>query len=238
MAGISEGNREGARKRSCSESDSDKISGLSFAPASPTNRNPDLDIHPDRINYRSNPNLHSPEDLYIETPVGGGRGTRLQFKRLGGFNIKHDRALKECNTLINDIEKWISDITENDSLCLDTIYEGFLKFKKRIARVSQEALIRLVDRKVVDQLAELQIRIESLRKRAEKQDRRKDQRIRNSDNLMEGTELTSSNDEVFTQSIPIQGIQSLSSGPNFMDDHSSDPPPVWTPLGPNLRVRN
>ncbi len=205
MAGISEGNREGSRKRSCSESDSDKISGLSFGPDSPTNRNPDLDIHPDHINYRSNPNLHSPEDLYIETPVGGGRGTRLQLKRLGGFNIKHERALKECNSLINEVEKWISDTNENDSLCLDTIYEGFLKFKKRIARVSQEALIRLVDRKVVDQLAELQIRIESLRKRAEKQDRRKDQRIRNSDNLIEGTELTSSNDEVFTQSIPIQG---------------------------------
>ena len=236
MAGISEGNRGGSRKRSCSESDSDKISGLSFGPDSPTSRNPDLDIHP--IHYRSNPNLHSPEDLYIETPVGGGRGTRLQLKRLGGFNIKHERALKECNGLIIEVEKWISDTNENDSLCLDTIYEGFLKFKKRIARVSQEALIRLVDRKVVDQLAELQIRIESLRKRAEKQDRRKDQRIRSSDNLIESTELTSSNDEVFTHSIPIQGIQSLSGDPNLMDDHSSDPPPFWNPLGPNLRVRN
>ena len=163
----------------------------------------------------------APKDLYIETPVGG---TRLQIKRLGGFNAKHDRALKECNILINEIENWIADNTENESLCLDTIYEGFLKFKKRIARVSQEALIRLVDRGVVDQLAELQIRIESLRKRAEKENRRKDQPIRKSDNLTESTELTSSNDEVFLHSNPIQGIQSLSGGPNFMDNHSSDPP--------------
>ena len=40
MAGISEGNREGSRKRSCSESDSDKNSGLSFGPQGFIHRNP------------------------------------------------------------------------------------------------------------------------------------------------------------------------------------------------------
>ena len=232
MAGIGEGNRKGSRKRSCSESDSDKISGISFTPDSPTNRNPDLDINPDHSNYRSIPNLHSPEDLYIETPVGGGRGTRLQVKRLGGLNVKYEKALKDCNILITEIEKWILENTENESLCFDSIYEGFLKFKKRIARVSQEALIRLVDRKVVDQLAELQIRIESLRKRAEREDRRKDQRNRNTDRRSEGTELVNSPDEVFIQSHPIQGIQSLPDGSNLMDIHSLDPlpPSQLTPL--------
>ena len=73
MAGIGERNREGNRKRSLSESDSDKISGLSLDPNSPTNQNPDVIISPDNITHCSNPDLFSTEDLYIETPVGGGR---------------------------------------------------------------------------------------------------------------------------------------------------------------------
>ena len=148
------------------------------------------------------------------------------------MNVKYEKALKDCNTLITEIEKWISENTEKESLCLDSIYEGFLKFKKQIARVSQEALIRLVDRRVVDQLAELQIRIESLRKKAEREDRRKDQRNRNTDRHSEGTELFNPPDEVFIQSNPIQGIQSLQDGSNLMDIHSLDPPPLsqLTPL--------
>ena len=145
MAGIGERNREGNRKRSLSESDSDKISGLSLGPNSPTNCNPDLNIEPDCNIYRSNPNLYSPEDLYIETPVGGGKGTRLQLKRSGGLNLKHDKALKDCNNLIKEIEKWIHENSDVESLSLDSVYEIVMKFKKQIARVSQEALIRLVD---------------------------------------------------------------------------------------------
>ena len=88
MAGIGEGNRKGSRKRSCSESDSDKISGISFTPDSPTNRNPDLDIDPDHSNYRSIPNLHSPEDLYIETPVGGVEGYPTPSQEIGWIKRK------------------------------------------------------------------------------------------------------------------------------------------------------
>jgi hypothetical protein len=74
MAGIGEGNREGPRKRSFSESDSEKISGLSLDPNSRTNQNPDADFLSSNSIYCSNPDLYSTEDLYIETPVGGGEG--------------------------------------------------------------------------------------------------------------------------------------------------------------------
>ena len=74
MAGVSERTREGSRKRSLSESDTDKISGLTFGPSSPTNLNPDCNIENDTSFHNSNPELYSPEDLYIETPVGGGEG--------------------------------------------------------------------------------------------------------------------------------------------------------------------
>ena len=173
MAGIGEGNSEGPRKRSFSESDSEKISGLSLGPDSHTNQNPDVDVLSTNTSYCSNPDLYSTEDLYIETPVGGGRGTRLQLKKSDGLNLKHNKAVKDCNVLIKDIEKWITELSQNDSPSLDLIYDGFMKFKKRIARTSQEALIRLVDRRLVDQLASLQIRIESIRKRAERRDRNK-----------------------------------------------------------------
>ena len=64
-----------------------------------------------------------------------------------------------------DFEKWIIDNNERESLCLDSLYEGFMKFKKPIARVLQEALIRLVERQIVNHLAVLQIKIESLKKK-------------------------------------------------------------------------
>ena len=67
-----------------------------------------------------------------------------------------------------EFEKWIIDNYERESLCLDSLYEGFMKFKKPIARVLQEALIRLVERQVVNHLAVLQIKIESLKKKREK----------------------------------------------------------------------
>ena len=67
-----------------------------------------------------------------------------------------------------EFEKWIIDNYERESLCLDSLYEGFMKFKKPIARVLQEALIRLVERQIVNHLAVLQIKIESLKKKREK----------------------------------------------------------------------
>ena len=51
----------------------------------------------------------------------------------------------------------MTDRSEEDSLDIDTVCEAFEKFKRRIATVSSEALMRLVDRSIVDQLTCLQI---------------------------------------------------------------------------------
>ena len=246
MAGIGEGNREGPRKRSFSESDSEKISGLSLDPNSRTNQNPDADFLSTNSIYCSNPDLYSTEDLYIETPVGGGRGTRLQLKKSDQWNLKHDKAVKDCNVLIKDIEKWITELSQYDSPSLDLVYDGFMKFKKRIARTSQEALIRLVDRRIVDHLASLQIRIESIRKRAERRDRNKshpnlvstsdceDNNVLRTTPPIENRDLPipSLPDEVFHQPDPIQGIQSLPDDPNLIEPVYIDNPPLEneTPL--------
>ena len=164
---------------------------------------------------------------------GGGKGTRLQHKRLGGLDKKHEKALRDCNTLIKEIEKWIVENKENDILCIESIHEGSIKFKKRIARVSQEALIRLVDRKVVDHLAYLQIKIESLRKRAEREDKRRSHQSRGSSSINE--EIVGNTDEVFHEMDPIQGIQSLSGDSNIMDRPFTtvESPPLLEPIRTN-----
>jgi len=210
MAGVNCDNREGHRKRPLSESDSDKISELTLAPKSPINQT--LNTNSDHVfdSYHSNPNLNSPEDIYIETPLGMGRCTRLQSRRGGEFNSKHDKALKDCLNLIKEIESWLIDSYEDNILDVDIVNEAGEKFKRRIARVSQEALIRLVDRSIVDQLACLQIRLEQMRKRVKREERRQDKINSGRDNQTESPSHDRDSNVIFTTDLnPPSGITSL-----------------------------
>ena len=170
MSGI-DTSREGIRNRSFSESDSDKISELTFNPGSINHLNPGIGTEDEIPVFQSNPNLSSLNDEYIESPLWSGRGTRLQRRQLPIINDKYEKALKDCNQLIKDIDRWFIVISEEDNSDPDSIYNGIEVFKRRIARSSQEGLIRLVDKTILDQLASRQIKIETLRKRIDKEER-------------------------------------------------------------------
>ena len=232
MAGVNCDSREGHRKRSLSESDSDKISELSLAPKSPINQT--LNTNSDHVfdSYHSNPNLNSPEDIYIETPLGMGRCTRLQSRCGWEFNSKHDKALKDCLNLIKEIESWLIDSYENNSLEVDIVNEVCEKYKRRIARVSQEALIRLVDRSIVGRLACLQIKLEQLRKRVEREERRQDKISTCRDNQTESPSNDRESNVIFATDLnPPTGITSLPI-PSF--EELPPPPPPFSTLSRNF----
>ena len=102
-------------------------------------------------------------------------GTRLQLRKVGGITAKQEKALKECESLIKEIDKWLLEVNAEPIINIDKIYEGAESFKKKVSRVSQEALIRLVDRTIVDKLASRQISVEKIRKKAEREERKQNQ---------------------------------------------------------------
>ena len=142
MAGVNDNSREGSRNRSFSESDSDRISDLTFHPTIINNLNPDIGCEDDSPVFQSNPDLSSLNDDYIESPMWSGRGTRLQRRQAPIINEKYEKALKDCLALTKDINKWFetSDDSEDDNP--DKLYEAIKIYKRRIARASQEGLIR------------------------------------------------------------------------------------------------
>ena len=175
MSGTSGKSREGNRTRSLSESDSERISDASFTPEPPPDHNPGLISNIDSYVRNSNPNLTTNPGVLLETPVGVGMGTRLQLRKVGGITAKQEKALKECESLIKEIDKWLLEVNAEPVINIDKIYEGAESFKKKVSRVSQEALIRLVDRTIVDKLASRQISVEKIRKKAEREERKQNQ---------------------------------------------------------------
>ena len=175
MSGINGKSREGNRIRSLSESDSEQISNASFTPELSSDQDPGLISSIDIYAHNSNPNLTTNPGVLLETPVGVGMGTRFQLRQVGGKTAKQEKALKDCEVLIKEADKWLEDMYAESRLDFDRIYEGAERFKRRIARTSQEALIRLIDRSVVDRLASIQISIEKLRKKAEREDKKQTQ---------------------------------------------------------------
>ena len=169
MAGIGDNSREGSRHRSFSESDSDRISDVTFRPANINNRNPDIGSEDELPVFQSHPNLSSLTDEYIESPLWSGRGTRFQRRQTPLINDKYEKARNDCLSLLKDVDKWFECSSDEP----DKMYEDIEKFKRRIARASQEGLIRLVDKNILDQLASKQIRLESLRKRIDKEERQR-----------------------------------------------------------------
>ena len=102
------------------------------------------------------------------------------------------------------------DSYEDNSLDVDIVNEVCEKYKRRIARVSQEALIRLVDRSIVDQLACLQIKLGQLRKQLEREERRQDKISTCRDNQTESPSHHRDSNVIFTTDVnPPSGITSL-----------------------------
>ena len=223
MAGVNDNSREGSRNRSFSESDSGRISDLTFHPAVIDNLNPDIGSEDDSPVFQSNPNLSSLNDSYIESPMWSGRGTRLQRRQTPIINDKYEKALKDCLALIKDIDKWFETSNESEDEDPDKLYEAIEIFKRRIARATQEGLIRLVDKTVLDQLASKQNRIESLRKRLDREER---QRLNPSISAPTIPIVVNINDEFN----PVRESTSSENPP----DRSSNPNPPIIPIEPEI----
>ena len=223
MAGVNDNSREGSRNRSFSESDSGRISDLTFHPTIIDNLNPDIGCEDDSRVFQSNPDLSSLNDDYIESPMWSGRGTRLQRRQAPIINEKYEKALKDCLALIKDIDKWFETSNESEDEDPDKLYEAIEIFKRRIARATQEGLIRLVDKTVLDQLASKQNRIESLRKRLDREER---QQLNPSISAPTIPIVVNINDEFN----PVRESTSSENPP----DRSSNPNPPIIPIEPEI----
>ena len=103
----------GARKRSMSDSESDRISSAvrllnqgkhcdDPIQSPPISSNVDLDI------TRSNPNISPLGSGLIETPLGVGLGTRFQTCNNPRLLQQQERAEKMCKDLITDLNVWMT----------------------------------------------------------------------------------------------------------------------------------
>ena len=163
----------GTRKRSVSESDTDRISSAvsSLKNKSQPQPNPTLVTDLSFDQYRSNPNISPPGSGYIETPLGLGRSTRLQSRLSFNAVERRERAEKECRNVKIDADQWIILMNTSPPPELNIFMDGYERFKRRIQRASEEAIIRRVSSKLSYQLADLLVKLNLLKKKAERRDR-------------------------------------------------------------------
>ena len=160
--------QQGARKSSSSESDADRIS---TAVLSRNNQNVEFAI-PEGLDVSiSNPNISDQGSGLIDTPTGVGLGTRLRIRQNPEQNERKSRAENSCNNLITDIKNWMELMSASPLPDLLEVNEGYQRFKHRIKRTSQEAILRRVSNSVLCEISGLQIRIKALKTRAERRDR-------------------------------------------------------------------
>ena len=161
----------GTRKRSVSESDvdriSDAVSNLS------TNRSDALGVNiPEGLDVsRSSPNIHDQGSGLIDTPLGLGRGTRLQVRNNVDLGERKVRAEKACQLLIADINLWVDLMSASPPPELSVVNDGYQRFKRRIQRTSQEAILRRVSTNLTYELSGLQVKLKMIKSKAERRDR-------------------------------------------------------------------
>mgnify|MGYP000903169500 CR=1 FL=1 len=104
---------EGFRKRSFSETDTDRITETPLASGfDGSNRRiliTDLELH----HHASSPDISSPGSGLVDTPLGLGRGTRLRSGRnLPSFGIE-DKLANECAKIKKDVDSWMLTLKAN-----------------------------------------------------------------------------------------------------------------------------
>ena len=160
--------QQGNRKRSSSESDADRIS---TAVLNSNNQNVEFAI-PEGLDVSiSNPNISDQGSGLIDTPMGIGLGTRLRVRQNPEQNERKNRAEKSCYNLITDIKSWVELMSASPLPDLLEVNEGYQRFKRRIQRTTQEAILRRVSNSVLCEISGLQVRIKALKTRAERRDR-------------------------------------------------------------------
>ena len=101
---------EGFRRRSLSESDTERISDLPLTPGISDSRRPRGVLDLPLIHHNSVPNVNSPGNgSFIESPAFRGIGTRLNLQSRINPNIndKQTRVLNESTRIIKEVESWI-----------------------------------------------------------------------------------------------------------------------------------
>ena len=167
----------GSRKRSISDSESDRISSAvrllnqgkhSGDPnhSPPISSNADLDI------TRSNPNISPLGSGLIETPLGVGLGTRFQTRNNPRLLQQQERAEKMCKDLISDLNVWISAMKVTPPPELLVVVDGYERFKRRIQRASEEAILRKLATHYTFQLSDYLVQLRHIKVKAERRDRR------------------------------------------------------------------
>ena len=77
-----------------------------------------------------------------------------------------------CKDLFKDLDLWITAMKSSPPPELLVMVEGYEKFKRRIQRSSEEAILRRLSTQYTFQLSDYLVQIQTLKKRAERRERR------------------------------------------------------------------
>ena len=163
---------EGSRKRSLSESDTERISATPSTPGINVSNRQFLITDLELDHHASNPDISSPGTGLIDTPLGFGRGTRLRSGRKLPSADDQDKLINECSKIKKDIEAWLLTIKSSPPPTVDNIYESYERYKRRVGRINQEALVRRLDMSITFVLAELLIKLEEVKKATSRRERK------------------------------------------------------------------
>ena len=122
------------RRRSCSESYNNCLNSTSKSPESDIPSSLGLISKVDLNRFNSYPIISSvpisksvnKDDLYVESPMGQGMGTKLSARKAD--TEKQEQTLKAVSVLVKDIDNWVTENIEYDGLPdEDMILEQFLR---------------------------------------------------------------------------------------------------------------
>ena len=130
--------RSGARMRSVSESETDRISSAVLVLDS--NKSPILNPQLDIELTRSSLNISPPGSGLIETPLGVGLGTHFQVRNSPLLLERKSKAERDFNNLRKEIEQWIILMKASPPPDLLVVLEGYERFKRRISALYFSAL--------------------------------------------------------------------------------------------------
>ena len=229
----------GSRKRSMSDSESDRISSAvrllnqgnhSNDPiqSPPISSNVDLDV------TRSNPNISPLGSGLIETPLGVGLGTRFQTRNNPRLLQQQERAEKMCKDLITDLNVWISAMKAHPPPELLVVVDGYERFKRRIQRASEEAILRKLANLYTFQLSDFLVQLRLIKVKAERRDRRELNNLTSESST--STDELEGNDEIVFDDEEPPPIPTLS-GDNIQSESSNQRCPPSTCIEPETEKR-
>ena len=163
---------EGFRKRSLSESDTERISDTPLTSGIDVSSRQILITDLELNHHASNPDISSPGSGLIDTPIGLGRGTRLRSGRnLPAFGPQ-EKLINDCAKIKKEVESWLLTVKAIPPPPIDHIYESYERYKRRVSRINQEALVRRLDMSLTFGLAELLLKLEEVKKATSRRERK------------------------------------------------------------------